>query len=188
MTIQRHAEAVRSYLDYLCHRPEITDADGWRDWVRRTRGGATGGPDWVLRTLAGPATVGLSIGILGSACTPEYGGTHGDSGGGPTGNGGTIATGGVSSSTGGVGNAGAGGISVLYGVPVGGSGGATGGTAAKSTGGAGVAGMGALYAIPSGGSSVATGGAKAIGGAGIAPLYGVPVGGVGGELYGIPPP
>jgi hypothetical protein len=183
MTLQRHAEAVRSYLDYLCHRPEITDADGWREWVSRTLGGSAARPDWVRRTLAGPATVGLSIGILGSACQPEYAPAWPGTGGGPTG--GATATGGTS--TGGVRTGGAGGISALYGVPTGGAGGAAGGTDAKSTGGAGVAGMGALYAIPSGGFTHAMGGAKATGGASIAPLYGVPVGGAGGDLYGVPP-
>src|SRR5512141_15760 len=125
MTVERHADAVHSYLDYLCQRAEITDADGWRQWVRRTLGATTGRPDLVLRMLAGPATVGLSIGMLGSACTPEdgfEGGTGGQSTGGVAMGG--MGTGGVVPGTGGA-----------YGLPTGGtaSGGVT--TGGRLTGG-----------------------------------------------------
>jgi hypothetical protein len=163
MTAERHADAVRSYLNYLCHRAEITDADGWRDWVRRV--------------LAGSATVGLSIGMLSSACAPENGLSDG-TGGEPTGG---RATGGWG--TGGVvpGSGGA------YGLPTGGT--ASGGVAAGGRWTGGAPGSGGKYGVPfptggrgTGGFMYTTGGAVAGGSAsggagGNGVRYGLPMGG-----------
>jgi hypothetical protein len=177
MYAERHAAAVRSYLGYLCQRPEIAESDGWRHWVRRTLGSGTGGSDWALRTLAVPATVGLSIGMLGSACTPEDG-FEGGTGGRPTATGG-VATGGVVQGTGGA-----------YGLPTGGLP-ATGGVATGGRATGGLVGTGGKYGMPFGGSGPATGGratggtagsgAMASGGAGgIGVRYGIPIAGMSG--------
>ncbi len=172
MTAARHADAIRSYLNYVCQCAEITDADDWRDWVRRTLGSNAGRPDWVLRALAGPATVGLSIGMLGSACTPENGLEDG-SGGRPTATGG-VATGGMA--TGGRLMGGAPGTGGKYGMPYGGYGPPTGGKATGGTAGAAdTGGIGSKYGVPFGGTGQAGGGA---GGNGV--RYGLPMTGMSG--------
>jgi hypothetical protein len=182
MTAERHADAVRSYLDYLCDCPEPGSATPWPDWARRTMGAT--------------AMVGLSLGA--GACggdTFEDGGQAGAvAGGGIVSNGGTAygITGGRA--TGGV--VGTGNIGPVYGMPMGGTGSggrATGGVVSnggtaygmpsggRATGGI-VSNGGTAYAMPSGGR--ATGGI--IGTGNIGADYGVPFGGsgVGGQATG----
>jgi hypothetical protein len=157
MTAERHADDVRSYLDYLCRSADQAEVIAWSSWVGRTMGAT--------------AMVSLTLGV-GSCAPTEYMPAFDTGGTGPTGGSGAVGTGGSGAmSTGGIaGNAGM----TLYGMPPGGQ--ATGGTKAEPTGGKGTAGMGALYAIPSGG----TGGARTdgsggiIGGMATTPMYGVP--------------
>jgi len=181
-----HADAVRSYLDYLCRRPGITEADGWRNWV--------------ARALAGPATVGLSIGILGSACAPEDG-FEGGTGGQPIATGG-VATGGVVPGSGGAyglvtgghntGGRASGGVATggvvsgsggAYAIIIGGSntgGRASGGVVLGGVGSGGKYGLGGLLTggKPAGGRGTGLGGTASGGAGGIGVRYGVPMGGI----------
>jgi hypothetical protein len=192
MTANRHADAVRAFLDYVCRSPQPAAALAWPEWMRRTTGAT--------------AVVGLSFSVV--ACGGETfsgGGGGGGPGGGPSGgganivpvNGGSIgvlygivqATGGNRIATGGA--IGAGGIGALYGMPIGGiaSGGrvtggapatggvlATGGTMYGMIGGTGSGGR-PTGGTATGGKAPLTGGAQSLGG--MAPLYGLPIGGMG---------
>jgi hypothetical protein len=173
MAANRHAGAVRSYLDYLCESPKPAEATPWVDWAKFT--------------LGATAMVGLSLGA--GACGGEASDGEGSGGGGvagqPAGGTGAVATGGVR--TGGAANVGgqpSGGTintgGVMYGMP---GGSPAGGRPAG--GNSPLGGIWTLYGLPTGGVQVGgqparTGGTTGIiGGAG-ADLYGIFVGGTGG--------
>src|SRR5512139_2690505 len=106
MAANDHADAVRSYLEYLCETPRPIEATPWADWTKVT-------------------VVGLALGA--GACGGEVdaeGGQGGSAAGGVIANGGTaygIGTGGRGSmATGGVRVSGSGGLGALYGLPLGG--------------------------------------------------------------------
>ena len=206
MAAERHVDAVRRYLDYLCHCPQPAGAATWPEWVRRTTGAT--------------AVVGLSFGVV--ACGGETS-SSGDSPGGAPAAGGSAnvipirviggagvlygfdagirsgggGTGGGVAATGGA--LGTGGIGNLYGMPTGGIGSGGRASGGATTGGVlGTGGIGDLYGVPAGGISsggrgsggVATGG-KYTGGMGYGGLYGIPTGGVLGTggigtAYGLP--
>jgi hypothetical protein len=127
MTEKRHADAVRSYLDYLCGCPVNGEVIAWSSWVGRTMG----------------ATAMVSFTLTGS-CTPQYpapmpdtGGSGGGGGAAATGGGGAAATGG---------GAGTAGMGTLYGIPSGGTG--AGGVSTDGSGGIGGMAVTPLYGVP----------------------------------------
>jgi hypothetical protein len=186
MAANRHADAVRCYLDYLCESPKPSEASPWVDWAKLTKGATA---------VAGFT---LSVGACGGEAFDVEGGQAGNAAGGVIGYGGTaygVPLGGRGAvSTGGVRAGGTGGIGALYGLPMGGVVG-TGGAVAYGVpmGGYGVGGRATAGsgAVPTGGV-VSTGGTaygisggyRATGGSGAVSTGGVF--GTGGTLYGLP--
>jgi hypothetical protein len=174
MTAERHVDAVRRYLDYLCDCPQPGEAVTWAEWVRRTTGAT--------------AVIGLTFGAV--ACGGETGGDG--QGGAPAVGGGAPAGGAtIMGGTSGVlygldggtprGGGGTGGIGSLYGMPTGGTGSGGKASGGAATGGVlGTGGIGDLYGMPTGGigsGGRGSGGATGVGGIGT--LYGLPLGGMG---------
>ena len=161
MAAERHVDAVRRYLDYLCHCPQPAGAATWPEWVRRTTGAT--------------AVVGLSFGVV--ACGGETS-SSGDSPGGAPAAGGSANVIPIRV---------IGGAGVLYGFDAGirSGGGGTGGGVAATGGALGTGGIGNLYGMPTGGigsGGRASGGATTggvLGTGGIGTVYGLPIGGMG---------